>query len=73
MLIIQLGVEDNLELFRDHIIKYLCMNFLNNFKKFLFLFLICLIYFLLYYSEFDLYLYFLILLKTKYLIIILKF
>lgn len=45
MLVIQLGVEDNLELFRDHIIKYLCMNFLNNFKKFLLLFLICLIYF----------------------------
>lgn len=45
MLVIQLGVEDNLELFRDHNIKYLCMNFLNNFKKFLFLFLICLIYF----------------------------
>lgn len=45
MLVIQLGVEDNLELFRDHIIKYLGMNFLNNFKKFLFLFLICLIYF----------------------------
>lgn len=45
MLIIQLGVEDNLELFRDNIIKHLCMNFLNNVKKFLFLFLLCLIYF----------------------------